>query len=325
MAFCAIVAIECGGAETAERSAIRPAFVGEPKAGQRDVILRVQIFLDGENFGPGIVDGQAGEFTRKAVAAWNVAHHRAPTDDWGAVLAESEKRVNSLHAAYRIREGDEKFLTSSLPSKPEQQEGFDYLGYRGLAEFVAERYHTSEKFLAALNPSRPLASLHTGDWLKVPNVEPFMIERLEPQRAWSRQSVLSTRAVLVDTGNKTAALYNENDALFAFFPITPGRKEFVPMGEWKIEVMLALPQFRWDKQMLEHGTRGPQAHLLAPGPNNPVGVLWAGLNKSGIGLHGTASPETIGRSRSAGCIRFANWDAVRLPELVRPGTRVLIK
>ena len=65
--------------------------------------------------------------------------------------------------------------------------------------------------------------------------------------------------------------------------------------------------------------------MLPPGPNNPVGMLWAGLSKSGIGLHGTASPETIGRSRSAGCVRFANWDIVRLPTLIRPGARVWVK
>ncbi|WP_353415663.1 L,D-transpeptidase, partial [Haloferula helveola] len=29
------------------------------------------------------------------------------------------------------------------------------------------------------------------------------------------------------------------------------------------------------------------------------------------GIHGTSDPETIGRARSAGCIRMANWDATR--------------
>ena len=84
--------------------------------------------------------------------------------------------------------------------------------------------------------------------------------------------------------------------------------------------MVSTPVFRWDKQLLEQGNHGAAAHLLPPGPNSPVGVLWAGTNRRGIGLHGTATPETIGRSQSAGCIRFANWDAVRLPTLLRPGS-----
>ncbi|MBT44705.1 MAG: hypothetical protein CL922_04630 [Deltaproteobacteria bacterium] len=54
-------------------------------------------------------------------------------------------------------------------------------------------------------------------------------------------------------------------------------------------------------------------------------MLWSGLTKSGIGIHGTASPRTIGRSLSAGCIRLANWDAARFPTLVRPGAKVVIR
>jgi lipoprotein-anchoring transpeptidase ErfK/SrfK len=49
-----------------------------------------------------------------------------------------------------------------------------------------------------------------------------------------------------------------------------------------------------------------------------------GLNKPGIGIHGTNNPETIGRAGSHGCIRTANWDAARLKDLVGPGTKVTI-
>jgi lipoprotein-anchoring transpeptidase ErfK/SrfK len=38
---------------------------------------------------------------------------------------------------------------------------------------------------------------------------------------------------------------------------------------------------------------------IPPGPRNPVGILWMGLNKRGIGIHGTNSPNTIGRVRPA--------------------------
>jgi lipoprotein-anchoring transpeptidase ErfK/SrfK len=54
-------------------------------------------------------------------------------------------------------------------------------------------------------------------------------------------------------------------------------------------------------------------------------VIWNGLSVPGIGLHGTSNPETIGRARSAGCIRLANWDAIRIPTLIRPGTTVEIR
>ncbi|MEO7318766.1 MAG: L,D-transpeptidase, partial [Chthoniobacteraceae bacterium] len=57
---------------------------------------------------------------------------------------------------------------------------------------------------------------------------------------------------------------------------------------------------------------------------NPVGVMWIGLNKPGIGIHGTNNPQTIGRAASHGCMRTANWDAVRLSKLVTKGMTVII-
>jgi len=76
--------------------------------------------------------------------------------------------------------------------------------------------------------------------------------------------------------------------------------------------------------MLEHGFRSDNFFNIPPGPRNPVGILWIGLNKRGIGIHGTNSPDTIGRSGSHGCIRLANWDAARVLRQVTEGDQVLI-
>jgi lipoprotein-anchoring transpeptidase ErfK/SrfK len=76
--------------------------------------------------------------------------------------------------------------------------------------------------------------------------------------------------------------------------------------------------------MLEHGYRSDNYFNIPPGPRNPVGILWIGLNKPGIGIHGTNSPNTIGRSGSHGCIRLANWDAARVVNQVTEGMTVQI-
>ena len=55
--------------------------------------------------------------------------------------------------------------------------------------------------------------------------------------------------------------------------------------------------------------------ILPPGPNNPVGVAWIGLDKTGYGIHGTPAPEQVGRTESHGCFRLANWDAEYLMKL----------
>ncbi len=71
----------------------------------------------------------------------------------------------------------------------------------------------------------------------------------------------------------------------------------------KFSASRRLPWFRHDEGVLNLGVRTDDYFNLPPGPNNPVGILWMGLNKPGIGIHGTNNPETIGRAGSHGCIR----------------------
>ena len=73
------------------------------------------------------------------------------------------------------------------------------------------------------------------------------------------------------------------------------------------------------------GVRTENFYNLPSGPRNPVGVCWIGLNKPGIGIHGTNNPQTIGRAQSHGCMRTANWDVIRLSKLVTKGMKVVIE
>jgi lipoprotein-anchoring transpeptidase ErfK/SrfK len=59
--------------------------------------------------------------------------------------------------------------------------------------------------------------------------------------------------------------------------------------------------------------------VIAPGPQNPIGTRWIGLNQKGYGIHGTDQPSSIGYAKSHGCIRLRNADVERLFERVRPG------
>ncbi len=118
----------------------------------------------------------------------------------------------------------------------------------------------------------------------------------------------------------------DGDQLVACFPITPGSASIpTPKGEWHVVAKTLLPEFRWDKSVLMTGKRSDTFFQLPPGPNNPVGITWIALNKPGIGMHGTAEPDTIGRSASHGCIRLSNWDAFKVFGMVAPGTKVIIE
>lgn len=291
----------------------------------QDSIVRIQAFLDRKYFGPGKVDGANGEFTYKAVVNFNFATGHSDYHDWQNVIRQAEAELPTPYAACKITEEMLQHVNPELPTEPAEQEAAKYMAYRSIEELVAERYHTDETFLAKLNPNKNLGALKVGDVLKVPNVVPFKVEIVAKFKSYKEEAVLTANTVVIDTTDRMAAIYNEKEDMLAAFPITPGKPQFIPVGDWKVVSMVTTPNFRYDKQFLEAGTRGTQAYQIPPGPNSPVGIIWCGISKSGIGLHGTAYPRTIGRSQSAGCVRFANWDAIRLPDLIRPGSRVIVR
>lgn len=290
-----------------------------------ETILRVQIFLDQERFGPGKIDGALGEFTFKAVVNYNFAHGNRDLYNWAPVLEAAEARVAATTAQHRVREELFTYINPELPEQPELWDQFPYMAYRSMAELVAERFHTDETFLQKLNPGVDINDLAPGQLVTVPNVRPFRIEEVKKFQGFKEDATLSRNIVVIDTTERMGAIYDAQERMLAAFPITPGKPQFIPVGQWKITHMTTTPNFRYDKQFLEQGQRSEEAFEIPPGPNSPVGILWAGLSKSGIGLHGTAMPRTIGRAESAGCVRFANWDAIRLPSLVRPGSPVIVR
>lgn len=313
-------------------------------------VVRLQIFLDQKHFGPGFIDGKAGTFTRLAIENYNTSLGRE-VDDLG-LLAECQREVPQVYATAVVPEFVHDFVDSSLPWEKPLQAERKAMSYRSVAEFMAERYHTSEDLLVELNGSTAVWGAKPKDVLQVPNVEPFMIESLARGRSHPKDENLSARHVVVDTGVRQVYIYKlllpevqeqapttsllddqgptvklnlARPRLIASFPITPGQIQFIPRGFWNLKNCVELPTWRYDQLLLDTGVRGTEALTIPPGPNNPVGVIWNGLTKSGIGIHGTDHPRTIGRTTSAGCIRLSNWDAARFPNLVRPGAVVLVK
>ncbi len=292
---------------------------------KRDVTTQLQIFLDQQLFGPGKIDGQPGEFVGKALIRYQRAHGLPQTGVLDANIPLDS--VYPVYTFYTIQEGDLAFI-GPCPTKPEEQAKVKYLPYEDLLEFLTERYHCAPEFLQKINPTIKMDTLKPGDTVRVPNVEPFKIEELPKQGFLPEIPEFKKRVIQINRAQKMLELY-EGDALIAALPITPGitgggAKE-TPAGSWKILGIATSPTFRWDKSVLETGKRSDTSFLLPAGPNNPVGVLWIGLNKPGIGIHGTNNPQTIGRAASHGCMRVANWDVVRLSKLITKGMTVVIE
>ena len=308
--------------------------------------VRLQIFLDQAKFGPGVIDGKPGRFTELAVQSWNEVNGH-PIEDWVAVNTAARKAVTHPHAVAIVPDEAKKWVDGSLPTKVSQQAKRKQMSYRSYAEFMSERYHCDVPYLVLLNGNSKINNLKPRDSLIVPNVEPFYLENLTGAKYLEDES-LSQRHAVVDTKINQVRIFEAapaalviaepgvegaphvqraNRGLIASFPITPGEDRFIKFGTWQVKNSVEFPSWRYDQKLLDTGKRSSDSEALEipPGPNSPVGVLWCGLSRPGIGLHGTPNPETIGRARSHGCIRMANWDAVRLPTLIRPGTTVEIR
>lgn len=281
--------------------------------------VKLQIFLDNNCFGPGKIDGRMGEFCRKALVHYKRAHGMAET---GSVDSWLFDQVPETYTTYTIPEEALNFVGETA-SKPSEQSKLKKMKYGSLLELIAERYHSAEDFLKKINPGMKLENLKPGDTVKVPNVLPFKIEDLHEGFA-EKNPAFANRKIFIDTKDRFLLIY-DGKQLVAEFPITPGSSTLpAPMGLWKILGIATLPVFRHDEGVLNHGEKSSVFYNLPPGPNNPVGVLWVGLNKPHVGIHGTNNPETIGRAASHGCIRTANWDAARVKELVTVGNAVSI-
>jgi lipoprotein-anchoring transpeptidase ErfK/SrfK len=289
----------------------------------QDSVTRLQIYLDEHSFGPGKIDGRWGEFIGKALQRFQAANGQPPSGQIDAALQEELEKISPIYTTCTLTDADLHWV-GNIPSDPAGMAKLKKILYRSALDYVAERYHADPEFIRKLNPGQNLSNLKKGSTLQVPNVQPFQIESIQPMADLPPRPEFAQRIIRVDTRGRMLDLAEANRVI-ASFPITPGSKSLpAPIGTWKVVKVTILPIFRWDEAMLKHGRRSANFYTIPPGPRNPVGIVWIGLNKKGIGIHGTESPDTIGRSASHGCIRLANWDAARVVHQVTVGMKVEI-
>jgi hypothetical protein len=108
-----------------------------------------------------------------------------------------------LYTTYPIKSGDLQWVGKS-PSSPARQAKLKSTPYSSIAEFVAERFHTSVAFLAELNRGKNLDRLAPGDAVQVPNVAPLEIESLKPAADIPPKLELNSHVINVDTKKKNS-------------------------------------------------------------------------------------------------------------------------
>ncbi len=134
--------------------------------------------------------------------------------------------------------------------------------------------------------------------------------------------------VTIHLAAKTLEAFDARTNLLAHFPCSIARHvEKRPVGLLHVVVVAPNPNYTFDPDVFPESAEAKQLKrklVLPPGPNNPVGVAWIGLDRPGYGMHGTPRPEEVGRTESHGCFRLANWNAEYLVRIIRVGTPVYV-
>jgi hypothetical protein len=177
---------------------------------------------------------------------------------------------------------------------------------------LAEKFHTSERCLSFLNPDMDLGSLKAGDTIRVPALR-------------KRLSLGAVESIEIDLTRQLVLILGASFRVEGLFHCSVAKDlSLAARGEFSVSTVVKDPNYTFDPAKWPEVKGVERKLFIPPGPRCPVGLRWIGLDVPGVGLHGTADPENIGKTGSHGCFRFTNWDAVYLATLVNVGTKVRV-
>jgi len=276
--------------------------------------FETQIVLDRLGFSPGSIDGAPGNQSHSAMRAFQAANGLRLTGD----LDEATRAALLLSAppltSYRVTAQDLARLqpvSKTWLGKSRQSA----LEFETILELLAEKSHSHPRFLRSLNPELNWYGLAAGAVVTLP----------EATRA---PPAAKAAAVLISLGERTLEALDAKGHVVAHFPCSIAQRvEKRPVGDLHVVVMIRHPTYTFNPEIFPESAEARRIGtklILPPGPNNPVGLVWIGLDKPGYGIHGTPSPEQVGRTESHGCFRLANWNATNLFSLAWVGMPVRV-
>ena len=277
-------------------------------------MLEAQVALERRGICAGSIDGVIGPQTRSALRAFQEREGLNVTGELDAATKERLTLEGPPCSSYTVTTNDLgrlQPLSATWLGKSQQTA----LEYETILELAAEKGHAHPNLVRRLNPDI--------NWT---NVAPGATVQL-PDAAYPEASVKAA-CVIINLSDKILEAFDANTNLIAHFPCSiPQRPEKRQTGELHVTDIAPNPNYTFNPEVFPESAEARQLKMklvLPPGPNNPVGVAWIGLDKPGYGIHGTPSPEQVGRTESHGCFRLANWNAEYLLKLVWIGMPVEI-
>jgi len=271
-------------------------------------VLRAQILLDRAGLSVGEMDGHVGTNMVHAILGIRATHGLPPDPS----IDDNVWNVLNMHPgpvliSYTTSPEDFKGPFGKVPAQMMRKAKLKYLGYASPLEGIAEKFHIQPALLQKLNPERSFRK--AGEELTVPNV---------------RNPITSMAArIIVSKHDSILQVFDVNGNLLAQYPCTTGSEhDPLPIGEWKVTGIDKNPKFHYNPKLFWDAKAKDGPATIAPGPRNPVGVVWIDLSKEHYGIHGTPAPGAIGHTESHGCVRLTNWDALELAGMIIQGTPV---
>ncbi len=273
--------------------------------------LAWQIALDRAGFSPGLIDGAPGRKTSLGLWEYQRANGlpvtaRPEPAAAAALGVDPDKALTT----YTVTAADLEQIGGPLPKKWQEKARLKRMSYETLDAMLAEKFHSTRALMAELNGGRDMNALKAGDTITVPNViagTPAQGDRIE-----------------INFAEKVVRIYAGTRLVGMFHCSIAADKDNLPsVTRSSVAVISDNPTYRFDPAKWPEVKDVDEILMIPPGPRNPVGLCWVGLTLSGYGIHGTPTPEMIGKTGSHGCFRLANWDAQRLGKMVKVGTPVL--